>query len=77
MYHRAHIKRALLNIEIYYNLIFTELFIFSWFKLEMYFQKTERFATSNLTRDNHLIKLSQIVSLDKLAIQNKLVLSLS
>ena len=59
------------------NLIATELFIFSWFKLEMLFQKTEHFATTNLTREHHLIKSSQIVSLDKLAIQNKQVLSLS
>ena len=43
----------------------------------MQFQKTEHFATPNLIRDNHLLKSLQIVSLDKLVIQNKLVLSLS
>ena len=59
------------------NVIVTELFIFSWFELEMLFQKTEHFATTALTREHHLTKHSQIVSLYKLAIQKKLVLSLS
>ena len=58
-------------------MIVTELFIFSWFEVEMLSQKTDHFATTNLTREHHLIKRTQIVSLDKFAIQNKLVLSLS
>ena len=64
------------------NLIFTELFIFGWFKLEMQFQKTGKhskphFPTPDLTRDHNLIKRSQLVSLDKLVSQNKLILTFS
>ena len=71
-----HQKGSIRNWNIL-NIIVTELFIFSWLELETLFQKTEHFATTNLTREHHLMKCSQIVSLDKLAIQNKLVLSLS
>ena len=47
----------------------------------MQFQKTgkhskQRFSIPNLSREHHLKKRSQILSLDKLVLQKKLILTL-
>ena len=68
MYHRAYIKKGSIKNWNMLNLIFLQ-FLFA--------ASLKHFATVNLTRDNHFKRCFQIVSLDKLAKQNKLFFPLT
>ena len=78
MYRKAYIKGLFKSWNVL-NLISTELFTFRSKDVipENWKHSKQNVATSNRNRDHHLIKRSQKVSLEKLAIQNKLIVSLS